>query len=97
VYSSGYVMKYLVFNIGCIECGVSSNVVGVFATKEQADRYAEKLTEMREYSWRQGGQNSYEVFELKDEFYVNDEYTKFIPEDLTPEEYMSGVSSRKRE
>lgn len=27
---------WLVFDVGCIECGASSAVVGVFATKEEA-------------------------------------------------------------
>jgi hypothetical protein len=28
--------KWIVVNIGCIECGVSSNIVGVFTDKERA-------------------------------------------------------------
>jgi hypothetical protein len=55
-------MRYLVFNIGCIECGVSSNVVGVYATKEEADAVAEKCN--AKLSWREHGQNTFEVFDL---------------------------------
>jgi hypothetical protein len=29
---------WLVFNIGCIECGVSSNVVGIYDTQDEAER-----------------------------------------------------------
>jgi len=54
---------WMVFNVGCIECGVSSNVVGFYATKEQADQVA-KTCEDRLH-WRQGGQNAFEVFDLR--------------------------------
>lgn len=53
---------YLVMNIGCIECGVSSAVVGVFASRERAEAIANSCYE--KYSWREGGQNAFEVFEL---------------------------------
>ncbi|EIK3148093.1 hypothetical protein LJ084_003960 [Salmonella enterica] len=67
---------WLVFNIGCIECGVSSNVVGVFADKAEADAIAENLSE--NHGWREGGQNSYEVFELNDLGVLSDEYRNFV-------------------
>jgi hypothetical protein len=54
---------FLVFNVGCIECGVSSNVVGVYKSKKEADRIAAICT--NKLSWRGGGQNSFEVFDLK--------------------------------
>jgi len=54
--------RYMVFNIGCIECGVSSNVVGVYESKEEADTVA-RLCQSKLH-WRQGGQNSFEVFDL---------------------------------
>lgn len=53
---------HLVINIGCIECGVSSNIVGMFATKDEADRVCEICNE--KYEWRNGGQNNFEVFDL---------------------------------
>jgi hypothetical protein len=52
----------MVFNIGCIECGVSSNVVGVYESKEEADTVA-RLCQSKLH-WRQRGQNSFEVFDL---------------------------------
>lgn len=55
--------RFLLMNIGCIECGVSSNVVGLYATREAAEADAEKCGE--HLHWREGGQNSYEVFDLK--------------------------------
>jgi hypothetical protein len=54
--------RYLVFNIGCIECSVSSDVVGTYADRDEAVRVAGVLNEKLE--WRDGGQNSFEVFDL---------------------------------
>lgn len=53
---------WLVFNVGCIECGVSSNIVGMYATEDEADRVAAILD--KKMSWREGGQNSFQVFNL---------------------------------
>jgi len=63
---------FLVMNIGCIECGVSSQVVGVFETEEKANEIAEKSEE--KYSWREGGQNSFEVFPVPETGIINSEY-----------------------
>lgn len=64
---------FLVMNIGCIECGVSSNVVGVFTDKDTAQAVADTCQD--KYYFREGGQNSFEVFELPDNFNtVNEEY-----------------------
>jgi len=60
--------KYLLFNIGCIECGVSSAVVGVFSCRADAEARADRLQDC--HGWRGGGQNSFEVFELPDEMDV---------------------------
>lgn len=56
-------LPWLVFNVGCIECGVSSDLVGRYATQEEADSIA-AICE-KELSWREGGQNSFEVFDLR--------------------------------
>lgn len=69
---------WLVFNIGCIECGVSSNVVGIFVRKGKADEIAKTLNE--KYNWREGGQNSYEVFELNRVGDITEEYLKALGE-----------------
>lgn len=65
--------KYIVVNIGCIECGVSSNIVGVFDNKEKADDISAICNE--KYDWREGGQNSFEVFEMPELNVVNPEYS----------------------
>jgi len=44
--------KYVVINIGCIECGVSSNIVGVFDNEEKANLVAKKCDD--KFSWREG-------------------------------------------
>ena len=54
--------KYILVNIGCIECGVSSNIVGVFDNEEKANKLAEEYD--TKFSWREGGQNSFKVFEI---------------------------------
>lgn len=54
---------WMVFNVGCIECGVSSDVVGFYSTKEEADRVAETCED--HLHWREGGQNAFEVFDLR--------------------------------
>jgi len=53
---------WIVVNIGCIECGVSSAIVGAFADNAEAETIAERLNET--HSWREGGQNSFEVFPM---------------------------------
>jgi len=63
---------WLVINIGCIECGVSSNVVGLFETEQEAAEIAKKLD--GKYDWREGGQNSFEVFPLPEVGKINPEY-----------------------
>ena len=64
--------KWIVVNIGCIECGVSSNIVGVFDNEEKASEIAKEYDE--KFSWREGGQNSFEVFEMPELNVVNPEY-----------------------
>ena len=59
-------------NIGCIECGVSSQIVGVYKEEVSAQKMADILNDKGD--WREGGQNSYEVFELEDGFFEKDEY-----------------------
>lgn len=68
--------RYLLFNIGCIECGVTSDVVGVFESRELAEGYAQTLC--RHADWRRGGQNDYEVFELPEPNVVNPEYLTYL-------------------
>jgi len=63
---------FLVMNIGCIECGVDSQLVGIFETEKGADEIAKKLRE--KYSWRDGGKNAFEVFPVPKTGVINSEY-----------------------
>jgi hypothetical protein len=63
---------WVVVNIGCIECGVSSNIVGVFDDEARANAVAEKL--YAEMGWREGGQNGYEVFPMPPVNEITEEY-----------------------
>lgn len=79
---------WLVVNIGCIECGVSSNIVGLFDNQERADAIAETLDE--KMSWREGGQNSFEVFALPALNEIGEEYREALapppPPSASPQE-----------
>ena len=57
--------RFLVFDIGCIECGESSDVVGIYETREMAE--AVKVSRARGDrfgNYFDGGQHIVEVFEL---------------------------------
>lgn len=63
---------YLVVNIGCLDCRVSSQIVGLFETEEEASEIARKCLD--KYSWRECGNNNFEVFPLPPVGILNDEY-----------------------
>lgn len=71
--------RWLCFNIGCIECGVSSAVVGVFESREVAQAHADRLQET--HNWREGGQNAFKVFELPAPGIVAEQYGETIEGD----------------
>jgi hypothetical protein len=53
-------MRYLAMDIGCLECGEPSKVLGVFDDVQDA---AALCGEWEKVGWR-GGQHIYHVFEL---------------------------------
>lgn len=53
---------YILMEIGCIECGLKSQVVGVFDDRAAAER--EAATCFQRFHWRNGGENSFEVFDI---------------------------------
>lgn len=65
--------KWILVNIGCIECGVSSGIVGVFSNESRAREEASRLD--KTHSWREGGQNRFEVFRMPTIDVVAEEYT----------------------
>ena len=55
--------KYLVMDIGCIECGVSTLPVGLYRTLTEAQDAMEKR-DLRYHSWRDGGQAEVVIFKV---------------------------------
>lgn len=67
---------FIVINIGCIECGVTSNIVGVFTDRAEAETIAEACE--KEYAWREGGQNRFEVFTIPEVGVIHPEYANVL-------------------
>lgn len=55
--------RYLLMDIGCIECGASSDVVGLYSTEQEAELLAGALN--KNCDFHDGGQHSFEVFDLQ--------------------------------
>jgi len=66
------VAEYVLVNIGCLECGVGTEIVGRFSDKGVADEMAKELGV--KFRWRQSGENCFEVFELAPINEVKQEY-----------------------
>ena len=74
-------MNWIVINIGCIECGVSSDIVGVYSDEGKAQEVAKLLNRNGSANWREGGQNNYEAFPLPDALKINEcapEYAEWL-------------------
>lgn len=67
---------WLVINIGCLHCDISSNVVGLFADRAEAEDIAKNLKVS--HNWREGGQNCFEVFALPEVGVIAPEYLRPI-------------------
>ena len=55
---------FLAFDIGCIECGERSAVIGLFRSREDAETACKAAESEQEKNWH--GQHSFEVFEITD-------------------------------
>jgi hypothetical protein len=55
--------RWLAFDIGCIECGEGSAVIGTYATQEAAQQAADTAEEQQKQDWR--GQHRFEVYDLE--------------------------------
>lgn len=55
---------WVVIDVGCHECGVGSEPVGVYATEEAATQAAAER-DKETGCWRDGGQTYCEVFEME--------------------------------
>ncbi len=59
-------MSFLVFDIGCIECGESSQPLALFESQDEALKFAEEYCDPKTYWGREEwhGQHSVQVFKL---------------------------------
>ena len=56
------IKRWLVFDIGCIECGEESGVIGTFDTEKEADNVADAAEHLQEKNWT--GQHYIKVYDL---------------------------------
>lgn len=54
--------RWLAFDVGCIECGEASGVIGVYLTKAAAEVAADRVREAQDEDWH--GQHSMDVYEI---------------------------------
>lgn len=55
--------RYLAFDIGCIECGEGSSVIGIYKSRRSAESACKRREEILNKNWT--GQHSCEVFEIE--------------------------------
>ena len=58
-------MKYVVLDIGCIECGEASSILGIFDNKKKAEEVKNKYSKIQSNNWT--GQHYFEVIKVKNE------------------------------
>jgi hypothetical protein len=85
-------MLHVLVNIGCIECGVSSQIVGIFNDDDKANDLASKLNESEEYSCRAGGQNSYEVFIVNELDVIHQDYLSILADPPNAKDHQRAAS-----
>jgi len=69
-------MKYIVVDIGCLECGVPSDIVGVFDDKEKANKIVTEFNKI--FGKYEGGHHEFEVFEMPKLNVVNAKYSDVV-------------------
>lgn len=57
-------MYYVAVDIGCIECGEDSTVLGIFDGRADAEEVVAKAKELQRANWN--GQHYFDVFEVPD-------------------------------
>ena len=55
-------MLYVAVDIGCIECGEHTSVLGIFTEREKADAVCDEHYKRQKENWH--GQHLFEVFEV---------------------------------
>lgn len=58
-------MKYIVLDIGCIECGEQSTILGIFDDEQKAKEIMKKYDKIQYDNWT--GQHDFEIVEVKEE------------------------------
>lgn len=53
-------MLYVAMDIGCIECGEESAVLGIFSSREQAEAVCMEHEKRQKAAWH--GQHEFEIF-----------------------------------
>ena len=59
--------RFLVFDIGCIECGESSAVVGIYATQPEAQAALVSRAGNEDGGYFSSGQHEVGIFELPED------------------------------
>lgn len=54
--------SWILMDIGCLECEVETQVVGVFSDKGAAEAIRRRLCAT--HSWRDGGQHQFQIFQM---------------------------------
>lgn len=57
-------MYYVAVDIGCIECGESTAVLGISADKDKAQTILDDAAAIQQENWI--GQHSFELFEVEE-------------------------------
>ena len=56
--------RFMVFDIGCLECGEASDIVGFFTTTDEAVLRATDAEKEQKEDWH--GQHAFVIFDLSD-------------------------------
>jgi len=72
----GNKMKYIIVDIGRLECDVPSDIVGIFDDKEKANKIVTEFNKI--FGWRDGGQHEFEVFKMPKLNVVNAKYSDVV-------------------
>lgn len=57
-------MLFIAVDVGCIECGEPTSILGIFTNKEKAIKVLREHEKRQEANWR--GQHNFELHEIKE-------------------------------
>jgi hypothetical protein len=76
--AEGEVTMYIVIDVGCIDCGSKSGIVGTFETEDEANLAENEAT--KKLNWWDGGQHNFHTFEIQSACGITAEYAKLFEE-----------------